>query len=61
MLEPWIMAHNPEEKIALFLYQKKPHPKKAAHIHANSLNGSRVKELVLNPISIIPNGIDLRK
>jgi glycosyltransferase involved in cell wall biosynthesis len=63
MLEPWIMANNPwKKKIALFLYQKKA-IQRAAHIHATAqMEADNIKELGFsNPISIIPNGIDLRE
>lgn len=61
MLEPWIMAHNPwKKKIALFLYQKKA-IQRAAYIHATAeMEATNIKFLGFNnPISIIPNGIDL--
>jgi glycosyltransferase involved in cell wall biosynthesis len=61
MLEPWIMANNPwKKKIALFLYQKKA-IQRATHIHATAqMEADNIKELGFsNPISIIPNGIDL--
>jgi glycosyltransferase involved in cell wall biosynthesis len=61
MLEPWIMANNPwKKKIALFLYQKKA-IQRAAHIHATAqMEADNVKNLGFsNPISIVPNGIDL--
>jgi glycosyltransferase involved in cell wall biosynthesis len=61
MLEPWIMANNPwKKKIALFLYQKKA-IERAAHIHATAqMEVDNIKELGFsNPITIIPNGIDL--
>jgi glycosyltransferase involved in cell wall biosynthesis len=61
MLEPWIMDNNPwKKKIALFLYQKKA-IQRAAHIHATAqMEEDNIKELGFsNPISIIPNGIDL--
>jgi glycosyltransferase involved in cell wall biosynthesis len=61
MLEPWIMAHNPwKKKIALFIYQKKA-IQRSAHIHATAqMEADNIKELgFLNPVSIIPNGIDL--
>jgi glycosyltransferase involved in cell wall biosynthesis len=61
MLEPWIMANNPwKKKVALFLYQKKA-IQRAAHIHATAqMEADHIKELGFsNPISIIPNGIDL--
>jgi glycosyltransferase involved in cell wall biosynthesis len=61
MLEPWILAHNPlKKKIALFLYQKKI-IQKASHIHATAqMEAKNIQALgFCNPISIIPNGIDL--
>jgi glycosyltransferase involved in cell wall biosynthesis len=61
MLEPWIMARNPwKKKIALFIYQKKA-IQRAAHIHATAeMEATNIKNLGFNnPISIIPNGIDL--
>jgi glycosyltransferase involved in cell wall biosynthesis len=61
MLEPWIMAHNSwKKKIGMFLYQKKA-IQRAAHIHATALmEANHIKELGFNnPISVIPNGIDL--
>jgi glycosyltransferase involved in cell wall biosynthesis len=61
MLEPWIMAHNPwKKKIAFFLYQKKA-IERAAHIHATAqMEANNIKALGFNnPITIIPNGIDL--
>lgn len=61
MLEPWIMANNPLKKsIALFLYQRKA-IERAAHIHATAkMEAINIKALGYNnPISIIPNGIDL--
>ena len=61
MLEPWILANNPwKKKIALFLYQKKA-IKQASHLHATSqLEAENIRNLGFdNPISIIPNGIDL--
>jgi glycosyltransferase involved in cell wall biosynthesis len=61
MLEPWIMANNPwKKKIALFLYQKKA-IQRAAHIHATAqMEVDNIKALGFsNPITIIPNGIDL--
>lgn len=63
MLEPWIMAHNPwKKKAALFLYQKKA-IQRAAHIHATAqMEADNIRALGFsNPISIIPNGIDLRE
>jgi glycosyltransferase involved in cell wall biosynthesis len=61
MLEPWIMAHNPwKKKIALFLYQKKA-IQRAAHIHATAkMEATNIQAMGFNnPITIIPNGIDL--
>jgi glycosyltransferase involved in cell wall biosynthesis len=61
MLEPWIMAHNSlKKKIGLFLYQKKA-IQRAAHLHATAqMEANNIKKLGFNnPISIIPNGIDL--
>lgn len=61
MLEPWIMAHNPwKKKIALFLYQRKA-IQRAAHLHATAqMEADNIKALGFsNPITIIPNGIDL--
>lgn len=61
MLEPWIMARNSwKKKIGMFLYQKKA-IQRASYIHATALmEANHIKELGFNnPISIIPNGIDL--
>jgi glycosyltransferase involved in cell wall biosynthesis len=61
MLEPWIMERNPmKKKIAMFLYQRKS-IQKAAYIHATAqIEAGHIKALgFTNPISIIPNGIDL--
>lgn len=61
MLEPWIMANNPwKKKIAMFLYQKKA-IQRATHIHATAqMESDNIKALGFNnPITIIPNGIDL--
>jgi glycosyltransferase involved in cell wall biosynthesis len=61
MLEPWIMDHNSwKKKIGMFLYQKKA-IQRAAHIHATALmEANHIKELGFkNPITVIPNGIDL--
>jgi glycosyltransferase involved in cell wall biosynthesis len=61
MLEPWIMANNRwKKKLALFLYQKRA-IQRAAQIHATAqMEADNIKELGFsNPISIIPNGIDL--
>jgi len=62
MLEPWIMNHNSwKKKLGLFLYQKKD-LKKALCIHATcEMEKETVRNLGFkNPISVIPNGIDLR-
>lgn len=61
MLESWILQHNPlKKKIALFLFQNNA-IKKADHIHATAqMEKDSVRKLSFdNPISIIPNGIDL--
>lgn len=61
MLEPWIMAHNPlKKKIALFLYQKKA-IQRSIYLHATApMEAENIQALGFkNPISIIPNGIDL--
>jgi glycosyltransferase involved in cell wall biosynthesis len=61
MLEPWILAHNPwKKKLALLLYQKKA-IQRVAHIHATAqMEANNIRALGFsNPISIIPNGIDL--
>jgi len=61
MLEPWIMANNPwKKKLALFLYQRKA-IERAAHIHATAqMEADTIKDLGFhNPITVIPNGIDL--
>lgn len=62
MLEPWIMAHNPwKKKLGLFLYQKKA-IERAEYLHATAqMEEVSIKGLGFkNPISIVPNGIDLR-
>ncbi|WP_426092459.1 glycosyltransferase [Flavobacterium sp. DSR3-2] len=61
MLEPWIMANNPfKKKIALALYQRKA-IQRATHIHATAqMEADNIRSLGFkNPITIIPNGIDL--
>lgn len=61
MLEPWILKHNPlKKKIALLLFQKNA-IKKADHIHATALmEKDSIRKLGFkNPITIVPNGIDL--
>lgn len=61
MLEPWIMANNPfKKKIALFLYQNKA-IKRSLFLHATAqMEAENIQELgYINPICIIPNGIDL--
>lgn len=61
MLEPWIMAHNPwKKKMGLFLYQHNA-LKRAVHIHATAqMEKDNIRKLGYNnPITIIPNGIDL--
>lgn len=61
MLESWILQHNPlKKKIAFYLFQNNA-IKKADHIHATAqMEKDSVRKLSFdNPISIIPNGIDL--
>lgn len=61
MLEPWILADNPwKKKLGLFLYQRKA-IQRAAHLHATAqMEAENIKALGFsNPITIIPNGIDL--
>ncbi|MDE5417556.1 glycosyltransferase [Labilibaculum sp. DW002] len=61
MLEPWIMQHNPwKKKLGMFLYQRRD-LKKALAIHATcEAETESVCQLgFTNPITIIPNGIDL--
>lgn len=61
MLEPWILERNSwKKKIALFLYQSKA-LHKANHIHATAqLEANNIRKIGLpNPITIIPNGINL--
>jgi glycosyltransferase involved in cell wall biosynthesis len=61
MLEPWIMAHNPlKKKIALFLYQNEA-IQRSVYLHATAkMEAENLLDLGFkNPISIIPNGIDI--
>jgi glycosyltransferase involved in cell wall biosynthesis len=61
MLEPWIMAHNPwKKRVAMFLYQRKA-IQRASYIHATAqIEADHIRALGFsNPISIIPNGVDL--
>jgi glycosyltransferase involved in cell wall biosynthesis len=61
MLEPWILKQNPwKKKLGLFLYQRND-LKKAVLIHATcELEKKNIRNLGFeNPISIIPNGVDL--
>jgi glycosyltransferase involved in cell wall biosynthesis len=61
MLEPWILKQRPwKKKLGLFLYQRND-LKKAALIHATcELEKKNIRNLGFkNPISIIPNGVDL--
>ncbi|MBK0368797.1 glycosyltransferase [Flavobacterium agrisoli] len=61
MLEPWIINRNHwKKKIALFFYQRKA-IQRATYIHATAeMEAQNIKALGFkNPISIIPNGIDL--
>lgn len=61
MLEPWIMARNPlKKRIAMILYQKKD-IKKASIIHATAdMEAINIRKLgFMNPMVVIPNGIDL--
>ena len=61
MLELWILQHNPfKKKIALFLFQNIA-IKKVDHIHATAqMEKDSIRKLGFsNPISIIPNGINL--
>ena len=61
MLEPWIMAQNPwKKKLGLLLYQRKA-IQRAEYLHATAqMEADNIKALgFLNPIVIIPNGIDL--
>lgn len=61
MLESWILHHNPlKKKIALFLFQNKAIQKvNLLHATAQMEKDSILKLGYTNPISIIPNGIDL--
>ncbi|WP_264565358.1 glycosyltransferase [Flavobacterium sp. N3904] len=61
MLEPWILAHNSfKKKIALFLYQKKA-IERSVCLHATAqMEAENIQALGFNnPITIIPNGVDL--
>jgi glycosyltransferase involved in cell wall biosynthesis len=61
MLEPWIVKHNPfKKKIALLLFQKKA-IHRVNHIHTTAqIEKESIRNLGFkNPITIIPNGIDL--
>ena len=61
MLEPWILARNPwKKKLALWLFQNKA-IRKADHLHATAqMEADNIRKAgFTNPISIIPNGIDL--
>lgn len=61
MLESWILAQNPwKKKLGLFLYQQKA-IQSAECIHATAqMEKESIRKLKFNnPISIIPNGIDL--
>jgi glycosyltransferase involved in cell wall biosynthesis len=61
MLEPWIMAQNPwKKKLGLLFYQRKA-IQRAVYLHATAhMEAENIKALgFLNPIAIIPNGIDL--
>ncbi|GIZ10044.1 glycosyltransferase [Flavobacterium sp. UMI-01] len=63
MLEPWIMKNNPvKKKIALFLYQRKA-LMQSQYLHATAqMEADNIQTLGFkNPISIIPNGIDLQE
>jgi hypothetical protein len=53
MLEPWIMAHNPEEKIALF-YTRKAIQRRAAYSRKQpQMEADNIAELIFKLISII--------
>lgn len=61
MLEPWILAQNPlKKKLGLFLYQKKA-IQRALFLHATAqMEADNIRTLgFINPMYIIPNGIDL--
>lgn len=61
MLEPWILSRNPlKKRIAMILYQKKD-IKKASIIHATAeMEAVNIRKLgFMNPMVVIPNGIDL--
>jgi glycosyltransferase involved in cell wall biosynthesis len=61
MLEPWILAHNPwKKKLALFLYQRKAIYRANYLLATAQMEQDNIIKLGFsNPISIIPNGIDL--
>jgi len=62
MLESWILENNPlKKKIALFLFQNKA-IKNVELLHATAqMEKDSIRKLGFNnPITIIPNGIDLR-
>lgn len=63
MLEPWILARNPWKKTtALFLYQKNAIQRAELILATAQMEADNVKKLGFsNPISIIPNGIDLNE
>lgn len=61
MLEPWIMNRNPwKKKLAMLLYQNKI-IENANHLHVTALMEQENIERLgySNPMTIIPNGIDL--
>lgn len=61
MLEPWIMNRNPwKKKLAMLLYQRHD-LMKAIAIHATcKMEKENIRKLGFsNPISVIPNGVDL--
>ena len=63
MLEPWIMARNPwKKKMAMLLYQNKV-IQRANYIHVTAqMEADHIYRLgYSNPITIIPNGIDLNE
>jgi glycosyltransferase involved in cell wall biosynthesis len=61
MLEPWILAHNPwKKKLALLLYQRKAICSANYLLATARMEQDNILKLGFsNPISIIPNGIDL--
>jgi glycosyltransferase involved in cell wall biosynthesis len=61
MLEPWILAHNPwKKKLALFIYQRKAICRANYLVATAEMEKDNILQLGFsNPISIIPNGIDL--